>query len=461
MSEMAPADIRERIDHPVVDSDGHYWEHWPDLDRYVRDEGISEGLNALWATGTFDGSPHWAGVAPEQRPRVRPFRQTWWGVPFANTDDLAAAMAPSLMYRRLDELGLDLAVCYPTWGLVVPSQRNDEIRRGLCRAWNRYTADVYDGFGDRLVPVATIPTATPQEAVDELDHAVVDLGFKVVMLGGFAVRDLDGGGTWIDSLGLDSAYDYDPLWQRLVELGVVAGFHSGSMGWSGRRSITNFSYNHMGNFAGASEATLKSLLFGGVLHRFPDLRLNFLEGGTTWAVQLVHDMIGHYHKRGPEGLPAYDPDAFEPDRFDKLLAEHAGRLNPEPGFGAQFADFFRTPDVVNDFEAAGITGPDDVIRQISTTCWFGCEADDPLTRLAFDPELPGGVPLNAVFSSDIAHWDVANMVDVMPEAYEQVENGWLDKEQFRAFMCDNAVRLCTGADPSFFKGTILEDYQPA
>ena len=146
MSEMSPADIREQIDHPVVDSDGHYWEHWPDLNRYVQDDGVSEGLNALWATGTFDGSPHWAGVAPEQRPRVRPFRQTWWGVPFANTDDLAAAMAPSLMYRRLDELGLDLAVCYPTWGLVVPSQRNDEVRRGLCRAWNRYTADVYDGW---------------------------------------------------------------------------------------------------------------------------------------------------------------------------------------------------------------------------------------------------------------------------------------------------------------------------
>ena len=118
----------------------------------------------------------WSG--PQDRPRVRPFRQTWWGVPFANTDDLAAAMAPSLMYRRLDELGLDLAVCYPTWGLVVPSQRNDEIRQGLCRAWNRYTADVYDGFGDRLVPVATIPTTTPQEAVDELDHAVVDLGLQ-------------------------------------------------------------------------------------------------------------------------------------------------------------------------------------------------------------------------------------------------------------------------------------------
>ena len=77
---MSPGDIRERLDHPVVDSDGHYWEHWPDLDRYVRDEGISEGLNALWATGTFDGSPHWAGVTPEERPRVRPFRQTWWGV---------------------------------------------------------------------------------------------------------------------------------------------------------------------------------------------------------------------------------------------------------------------------------------------------------------------------------------------------------------------------------------------
>ena len=281
MSEMSPGEVRERLDHPVVDSDGHYWEHWPDLDRYVRDEGISEGLNALWATGTFDGSPHWAGVAPEERPRVRPLPTDVVGCPVRQHRRPGCGHGPRADVPPVGRAGLRPGPLLPDVGAgsAQPAQRRDppgDVPRpgtatpptcttALATAWCRW---------------ATIPTATPQEAVDALDHAVIDLGFKVAMLGGFAVRDLEGGGTWIDSLGLDSVYDYDPLWQRLVELGVVAGFHSGSMGWSGRRSITNFSYNHMGNFAGASEATLKSLLFGGVLHRFPGLRLAFLEGGT-------------------------------------------------------------------------------------------------------------------------------------------------------------------------------------
>ncbi len=36
------------------------------------------------------------------------------------------------------------------------------------------------------------------------------------------------------------------------------------MGWSGRRSTTNFSFNHMGAFAGANDTTAKSMFFGGV-----------------------------------------------------------------------------------------------------------------------------------------------------------------------------------------------------
>jgi len=46
---------------------------------------------------------------------------------------------------------------------------------------------------------------------------------------------------------------------------------------------------------------------------------------------------------------------------------------------------------------------------------------------------------------------------VMPEVWEQVEHGWLNEYQFRAFTFDNAHRFFSEARPDFFKGTVLED----
>ena len=42
------------------------------------------------------------------------------------------------------------------------------------------------------------------------------------------------------------------------------------------------------------------------------------------------------------------------------------------------------------------------------------------------------------------------------EAYELVDDGHLDLEQFRAFTFENAVRFYACLDPDFFAGTIVE-----
>ena len=36
--------------------------------------------------------------------------------------------------------------------------------------------------------------------------------------------------TWPDTLGLDSQYDYDPVWAKCVELNVTPTFHTASQG---------------------------------------------------------------------------------------------------------------------------------------------------------------------------------------------------------------------------------------
>ena len=56
-----------------------------------------------------------------------------------------------------------------------------------------------------------------------------------------------------DFYGLDSDYDYDPFWAKVVELGVPVLTHYGSQGGVGRSSTSNYMFNHIGHFADGSK----------------------------------------------------------------------------------------------------------------------------------------------------------------------------------------------------------------
>ena len=89
--------------------------------------------------------------------------------------------------------------------------------------------------------------------------------------------------------------------------------------------------------------------------------------------------------------------------------------------------------------------------------YFGCEGDDPVMPAAFDVRRdPGRTRLQAVFGSDIGHWDVPLMDEVLEEVYEPLEHGLLDEADLRDFVFANPVRLWTSANPEFFRGTIVE-----
>jgi hypothetical protein len=110
--------------------------------------------------------------------------------------------------------------------------------------------------------------------------------------------------------------------------------------------------------------------------------------------------------------------------------------------------------VVDDFDAAGVKSKADIRSVFSGNFYFGCEADDRATMFAFDPRM--GVRLRPVFSSDFTHFDVPDFREVIPEAYELVEKGFVTDQDFREFTFANAVRLHTRNNPDFFKGTVVE-----
>jgi hypothetical protein len=76
-----------------------------------------------------------------------------------------------------------------------------------------------------------------------------------------------------------------------------------------------------------------------------------------------------------------------------------------------------------------------------------------MNAAAFSRGNPFGAQLNAIYSSDIGHFDVIDMRDPLPEAYELVEDGFLTEGNFRDFVFANAVRLWGTQNPRFFEGT--------
>src|SRR5918912_2484199 len=178
---MTPEQVRSKIDHPIVDGDGHWVEYDPvfsDKMRKVGGDLAADGF--LKAMGTTRDALKMS-VAERREKRIG--QSAFWSRQAENTLDRATAMMPKLLYDRLDELGLDFVVVYPTAGLRFPRIQDDATRRAVIRAYNIVSADYFSGLGDRLTPAAIIPMHTPDEAIAELEFVTKQLGSKVGMFG--------------------------------------------------------------------------------------------------------------------------------------------------------------------------------------------------------------------------------------------------------------------------------------
>lgn len=466
--------LRKQLNHPIIDADGHWLEFGPLVQERLRKIGGDVAVEGFSLRPALVDQQLSMSVAERRRRRIG--QQGFWGFPTRNTRDRATAFMPRLLYERMEEIGFDFSVMYPTIGLSLPTIADDETRRVTCRAFNTFSADYFRNFSDRLTPVAVIPMHTPEEAIAELEHVKHQLGLKVVMLGSMIRRQIPaiaeehptavGVAAWYDVLGLDSEYDYDPVWAKCVELGFSPTFHSGSKGYGLRVSPSNFCYNHIGHFAAAGEAVCKALFLGGVTRRFPTLKFGFLEGGVGWACQLYVDLIEHWEKRNVDALEEVRPDNLDVDLLRQLAESYGSQEivnalteseSPLDTVTQPYGPETGGIENLDDYAACQIDKKQDFHELFAKNFYFGCEADDKMNAVAFNREnLPLGSQLNALFGSDIGHFDVTDMAGVLPEAYELVEDGLMDADNFRDFVLTNPVHFWADANPDFFNGTLVE-----
>ena len=127
-------EIRSQIDHPIIDADGHIIEYVPlvrDILVEVGGSAVAELFDLVVNSGRLTQM-----LSPAQRREMALMRMPWWGIPTRNTLDRATAMLPRLLYDRLDQIGIDVAIAYPTYGLTAIHLADNELRPALSRAFN-------------------------------------------------------------------------------------------------------------------------------------------------------------------------------------------------------------------------------------------------------------------------------------------------------------------------------------
>src|SRR5205085_2862250 len=249
--EWHPEKVRSGLTHPVIDADGHWIEYGPVFAEKVRKAAGDKAADGLLRH--MRRIPDALSLSIAERRRRGIAMEGYWGRQSTNTRDRATAMMPRMLYDRLDELGIDFGIIYPTAGLGIARIEDDETRRAVIRGFNIVTADYFRDLSDRLTPAAVIPMHTPEEAIEELEFVTKELGSKVGMFGSamprkvpsVAANDADANrlAVWYEVFGIDSLYDYDPVWEKCRDVKIAPTFHSTGSNQALRNSPTNFTYN--------------------------------------------------------------------------------------------------------------------------------------------------------------------------------------------------------------------------
>ena len=261
-------------------------------------------------------SRDWYGLSEAERMARWTHRPPFWGEPLRNHGlDLATASFPDLLYRRLDQLGIDFTVLFPTIGINPQGYADEEVRARVLPRAQRLLRRPLDGSSRPHDPGGDHPDGHARRRRSTSSSYAVG---RARLQGGDAAelreaadprdrrphprgRGSPGGPTPSASTASTTT---TRCGRSAASSEWCASFHGPGEGSTFHDSISNPVYNHVGHFATAATAVCKSLFLGGVSQRFPELRFLFLEGGVGWARSLLADLTSHWEKRSLAGTRA-------------------------------------------------------------------------------------------------------------------------------------------------------------
>ena len=198
------------------------------------------------------------------------------------------------MHKRvafLDAEGIDAQVLYPTLGLLWEGTVDDAVfADALCRAYNTWAFETCAAYPDRLFPAAHISLRDSALAVREL-HRVAKLGARTIFVAAAPVNGRSFGHP-----------DFDPIWAVVQDLDLSVGIHlSGHRHSTGREWYRDRDPGMMFitmNLIQDPRMALTTLVYDGVLERFPRLRVATIEAMVGWVGEWLERLDYRYRYMG-------------------------------------------------------------------------------------------------------------------------------------------------------------------
>ncbi len=218
----------------------------------------------------------------------------------------------------MDRMGVDVqAITIPPYQYYYWAE--PEVGREASRKLNDHLAETVAKMPERLVAMGTVPLQNTEMAVAELQRCIGELGMRGVEIS-----------THVGSEELSSPR-LEPFFAKAEELDTLIFIHP--MGFShGDRFTEHYFINLIGHPVESSLA-IGHLIFGGVLDRYPGLKICVAHGGgyvPAYAGRMDHG----YHARPDcrENLTSppstylskfyFDTMVFEPDQLAFLIEKY-------------------------------------------------------------------------------------------------------------------------------------------
>jgi uncharacterized protein len=171
--------------------------------------------------------------------------------------------------------------------LMLTRVRERDYAIALCRAYNDWLYDWCAIDRKRLKAVALVPLhVDTRAAIDEMERAVSKLGNVGVMVN-----------TYDRSRNI-AHRDFWPFYEECARQGVPVAFHaSGSDTMDPLCHFENFLQIHTLSHAPEQLIACTAVIYSGLLEKYQDLRVAFLEAGIGWVPFWMEHMDEEYEFR--------------------------------------------------------------------------------------------------------------------------------------------------------------------